>query len=115
VKRVNRQNPNPRMVPLSTVKRKRPTSASNGSTRRSRRKTTVQEYVISDRLFIRTALKEIDNLMEAQSKYFEAASKDFEASQHFEDTVHRLMTLRILIVNHGAMEEEAIEEREHSC
>ncbi|KFY93463.1 hypothetical protein V500_03694, partial [Pseudogymnoascus sp. VKM F-4518 (FW-2643)] len=108
VKRVNRQNPNPRMVPLSTFKRKRPTSASNGSTRRSRRKTTVQEYVISDRLFTSTALKEIDNLMEAQSKYF-------EASQHFEDTVHRLMTLRILIVNHGAMEEEAIEEREHSC
>ncbi|OBT85156.1 hypothetical protein VE02_05632 [Pseudogymnoascus sp. 03VT05] len=115
VKRVNRQNPNPRMVPLSTVKRKRPTSASNGSTRRSRRKTTVQEYVISDRLFTSTALKEIDNLMEAQSKYFKAASKDFEASQHFEDTVHRLMTLRILIVNHGAMEEEAIEKREHSC
>ncbi|KAL5344652.1 hypothetical protein ACLOAV_010344 [Pseudogymnoascus australis] len=107
VQRVNGQNPNPRMV-LSTVKRKRLTSASSGSTRRSRRKITVQEY---DRLFTSTALKEIDSLMDAQSKHFKAASPDFEASQHFEDTVLRLMTLRTLIVNHGAIEEEATEER----
>ena len=112
MKRVNRQNPNPRLVPLSTVKRKRPTSALSGSTRGSRRKTTVQEY---DRLFTSTALKEIDNLMDAQSKHFEAASKDFKASQHFEDTLLRLMTLRTLIVSHGAMEEEATEDQEHSC
>ena len=94
-------------VPLSPVKRKRPTSASSGPTRRSRRKTAVQEYVTSDRLFTSTALKEIDILMEAQLKYFEAASKDIEASQHFDDTMLRLMTLRTLVVNHKAVEEEA--------
>ena len=98
MQRVNGQNPNPR---------KRLTSASSGSTRRSRRKTAVQNCVTSNRLFTNTALKEIDNLMEALSKHF-------ETSQHFEDTVLRLMTLRTLIDNHGAMEEEATEEREHA-
>ena len=93
-------------VPLSPVKRKRSTSASSGPTRRSRRKTAVQEYVASDRLFTSTALKEIDSLMEAQLK-FKVASKDFEASQHIDDTMLRLMMLRTLIVNHKAMEEEA--------
>ncbi|KFY91476.1 hypothetical protein V500_04644 [Pseudogymnoascus sp. VKM F-4518 (FW-2643)] len=92
-------------MPLSTVKRKRPTSATS-PTRRSRRKTAVQEYVTCDRLFTSTALKEIDNLMEAQLK-FKAASKDIEASQHFDDTMLGLMTLRTLIVNHKAMGEEA--------
>lgn len=85
-----------------SVKRKRPTSASSGTTRRSRRKTAVQEYVSSDRLFTSTALKEIDNLIEAHSK-------------HFEDIMHRLTTLRSLIASHEAMEEEAIEERDLSC
>ncbi|KFZ01557.1 hypothetical protein V500_00701, partial [Pseudogymnoascus sp. VKM F-4518 (FW-2643)] len=93
-------------VPLSPVKRKRSTSASSGPTRRNRRKTAVQEYVTSDRLFTSTALNDIDNLKEAQLK-FKAASKDFEASQHIDDTMLRLMTLRTLIVNHKAMEEEA--------
>ncbi|OBT40495.1 hypothetical protein VE00_07879 [Pseudogymnoascus sp. WSF 3629] len=93
-------------VPLSPVKRKRPTSASSGPNRRSRRMTAAQEYAASDRLFRTTALKEIDSLMEAQLK-FKAASKDFEASQHIDDTMLRLMTLRTLIVNHKAMEEEA--------
>ncbi|KFZ23113.1 hypothetical protein V502_02409 [Pseudogymnoascus sp. VKM F-4520 (FW-2644)] len=93
-------------VPLSPVKRKRPTSASSGPTRRSRRKTAVQEYVASDGIFTSTALKEIDSLMEAQLK-FKAASKDFEASQHIDDAMLRLMTLRTLIVNHKAMEVEA--------
>ncbi|KFY65514.1 hypothetical protein V496_02530 [Pseudogymnoascus sp. VKM F-4515 (FW-2607)] len=92
-------------VPLLPVKRKRSTSASSGSTRHSRRKAAVQEYVTDDKLFTSTALKEIDNLMEAQLK-FKAASKYVEASQHIEDTMLGLMTLRALIVNHKAMEEE---------
>jgi hypothetical protein len=46
--------------------------------------------------------------MEAQSKQFEAVSK------RFEDTMLRLMTLRELIVNHGALEEKVTEEWEHS-
>ncbi|KFY30762.1 hypothetical protein V493_01679 [Pseudogymnoascus sp. VKM F-4281 (FW-2241)] len=93
-------------VPLSPVKRKRSTSASSGPTRHSRRRTAVQEYVTGDRLFSSTALKEIDNLMKAQLK-FKAASKYFEASQHIDDTMLGLMTLRTLIVNHRAMEENA--------
>jgi len=102
-------------VPLSTErKRKRQTSASSSSGRRTRRKTTVQEYVGSDRLFTSTALKEIDDLMGAQLKHFEAASKDFEVSKHFEETMLRLMTLRTLIVNHGALEEEVTKEWEQS-
>jgi len=112
---VNGQDLSPRAVPLSTErKRKRPTSASSSSGRRTRR-TTVQEYIGSDRLFTSTALKEIDELMEAQSKDFEVESKHFEAvSKRFEDTMLRLMTLRTLIVNHGALEEEVTEEWEHS-
>jgi hypothetical protein len=113
---VNGQDLSPRAVPLPTErKRKRPTSASSSSGRRTRRKTTVQEYIGSDRLFTSTALKEIDDLMEAQSKQFEAESKHFEAvSKRFEDTMLRLMTLRELIVNHGALEEKVTEEWEHS-
>ncbi|KAL5349541.1 hypothetical protein ACLOAV_005836 [Pseudogymnoascus australis] len=101
-------------VQLSPVKRKRPTSASSGPTQRSRRKTAVHEYVASASLFTSTALKEIDNLMEAHSKHFEVASKDFEALQHFEDIMCRLTTLRSLIASHEAMEEEAIGERDLS-
>jgi hypothetical protein len=113
---VNGQDLSPRAVPLPTErKRKRPTSASSSLGRRTRRKTTVQEYIGSDRLFTSTALKEIDDLMEAQSKHFEAESKHFEAvSKRFEDTMLRLMTLRELIVNHGALEEKVTEEWEHS-
>ncbi len=93
-------------VPLSPIKRKRSTSASSGPTRHSRRKTAVQKYVTDDRLFTSTALKEINSLMEAELK-FKAASKYFEASQHIDDTMLGLMTLRTLIVNHKATEEEA--------
>ncbi|KFY28044.1 hypothetical protein V491_00650, partial [Pseudogymnoascus sp. VKM F-3775] len=99
------QNPPDTTLPELTSQlatRKRPTSASSGTTRRSRRKTAVQEYVSGDRLVTSTALKEIDNLIEAHSK-------------HFEDIMHRLMTLRSLIASHEAMEEEAIEERDLSC
>lgn len=103
------------VVPLSERKRKRPTSASSGSGRRTRRKTTVQEYVGSDRLFTSTALKEIDDLMEVQLKHFEANSKHYEAvSTHFEDIMLGLTTLRALIVNHGALEEEVTKEWEQS-
>jgi phospholipid N-methyltransferase len=96
-------------VPLSTErKRKRLTSASSGSGRRTRKKTTtVQEYIGSDGLFTKAALKESDDLKDAQLKHFEA-SKDFE------DTMLGLMTLRTLIINHGALEEEVTEEWEHS-
>jgi len=52
--------------------------------------------------------------MGAQLKHFEAASKDFEVSKHFEETMLRLMTLRTLIVNHGALEEEVTKEWEQS-
>ncbi|KFX85798.1 hypothetical protein O988_09891 [Pseudogymnoascus sp. VKM F-3808] len=94
------------ITPGVPFKRKRSTSASSGSTRHSRRKTAVQKYVTDDRLFTSTALKEINSLMEAQLK-FKAASKYFEASQHIDDTMLGLMTLRTLIVNHKATEEEA--------
>ncbi|KFY64592.1 hypothetical protein V496_03165 [Pseudogymnoascus sp. VKM F-4515 (FW-2607)] len=84
---------------ISPVKRKRSTSASSGPTRHSRRRTAVQEFITGDRLFSSTALKKIDDLMEAQLK-FKTASKYFEASQHIDDTMLGLMTLRTLIVNH---------------
>lgn len=91
---------------ISPVKRKRSTSASSGPTRHSRRRTAVQEYITGDRLFSSTtALKKIDDLMEAQLNF--KASKYFEASQHIDDTMLGLMTLRTLIVNHKAMEEAA--------
>jgi hypothetical protein len=103
------------VVPFSERKRKRPTSASSGSGRRTRRKTTVQEYVGSDRLFTSTALKEIDDLMEVQLKHFETNLKHYEAvSTHFEDIMLGLTTLRVLIVNHGALEEEVTKEWEQS-
>jgi len=99
---VNGRNQSPKTVPLSTErKRKRPTSASSGSGRRSRRKTTVQDYVGTDRLFTNNALKEVDDLIKAERK-------------HSEDRMRGLKALRSHILSHGALEEEVTKEWEQS-
>ena len=108
MERINGQNLSSRAVPPSTErKRKRLTSASSASCqriRRTRRESTVRDYVGSDRLYWNTALRMTADLIEADSIYFKAASRQFE------DTKLKLMRLGAHTFDHGELVELVTEE-----